>query len=209
MEELLARAHAELTGEDVAEALAGHPRLGEPPAARQSSRSRSEQAGVDGADGTVRAELAAGNRRLRGRFGHIYLVCASGRSAQELLSILRDRLGNDPATERQVVRAELGKINDLRLARLMGARERASLARSARTCWTPRGDGPRRAYRCGSNGRPAGGAGRGGDRRRRSGPRAGAGRPAAGTTAWCSTPAPTSPGPGSGPSTPRSRSASH
>jgi 2-oxo-4-hydroxy-4-carboxy-5-ureidoimidazoline decarboxylase len=81
---------------------------------------------VDGADGTVRAELAAGNRAYEERFGHIYLVCASGRSAQELLSILQDRLRNDPAAERQAVRAELGKINDLRLARLMGARERAS-----------------------------------------------------------------------------------
>jgi 2-oxo-4-hydroxy-4-carboxy-5-ureidoimidazoline decarboxylase len=126
MEELLARAHTELTGEDVAEALAGHPRIGEAPAAGQSSRSRSEQAGVDGADGTVRAELAAGNRAYEERFGHIYLVCASGRSAQELLSILQDRLRNDPAAERQAVRAELGKINDLRLARLMGACERAS-----------------------------------------------------------------------------------
>jgi 2-oxo-4-hydroxy-4-carboxy-5-ureidoimidazoline decarboxylase len=124
--ELLARAHAELTGEDVAEALAGHPRIGEAPTAGQSSRSRGEQAGVDAADGTARAELAAGNRAYEERFGHIYLVCASGRSAQELLAILRDRLRNDPGTERQVVRAELGKINDLRLTRLMGARERAS-----------------------------------------------------------------------------------
>ncbi|MGO9784669.1 MAG: 2-oxo-4-hydroxy-4-carboxy-5-ureidoimidazoline decarboxylase [Streptosporangiaceae bacterium] len=126
MAELLARAHAELTGEDVAEALAGHPRIGEAPAAGQSPRARGEQAGVDAADGTVRAELAAGNRAYEERFGHIYLVCASGRGARELLAILRDRLRNDPATERQVVRAELGKINDLRLARLIGARERAS-----------------------------------------------------------------------------------
>ena len=124
--ELLARAHAELTGEDVAEALAGHPRIGQAPAAGQSSRSRGEQAGVDAADGTARAELAAGNRAYEERFGHIYLVCASGRGARELLAILRDRLRNDPATEQQVVRAELGKINDLRVARLMGARERAS-----------------------------------------------------------------------------------
>ncbi len=124
--ELLARAHAELTGEDVAEALAGHPRIGEAPAAGPSSRSRGEQAGVDAPDGTARAELAAGNRAYEERFGHIYLVCASGRGARELFAILRDRLRNDPATEQRVVRAELGKINDLRVARLMGARERAS-----------------------------------------------------------------------------------
>ena len=121
MEELLARAQAQLTGEDVVEALAGHPRIGEAPAAGQSSRSGSEQAAVDGADGTVRAELAAGNRGYEERFGHIYLVCASGRSAQELLGILQDRLRNDPGTERQVVRAELAKINDLRLTKLVGA----------------------------------------------------------------------------------------
>ena len=121
MAELLARAHAELTGEDVAEALAGHPRIGEAPAAGQSSRSRSEQAGVDGADGTVRAELAAGNRAYEERFGHIYLVRASGRSAQELLGFLQGRLRNDPGTEGQVVRTELAKINDLRLTRLVGA----------------------------------------------------------------------------------------
>ena len=126
MEELLARAYAELTGKDVAEALDGHPRIGEAPATGQSSRSHSEQAGVDGADEMVRAELAAGNRAYEERFGHIYLICASGRSAQELLAVLRDRLRNDPATERQVVRAELAKINDLRLARLMGVPERAS-----------------------------------------------------------------------------------
>jgi 2-oxo-4-hydroxy-4-carboxy-5-ureidoimidazoline decarboxylase len=76
---------------------------------------------VDTADGTVRAELAAGNRGYEERFGHIYLVCASGRSAQELLGILQDRLRNDPGTERQVVRAELAKINDLRLTKLVGA----------------------------------------------------------------------------------------
>ena len=121
MEELLARAQAQLTGEDVVEALAGHPRIGEAPAAGQSSRSGSEQAAVDTADGTVRAELAAGNRGYEERFGHIYLVCASGRSAQELLGILQDRLRNDPGTERQVVRAELAKINDLRLTKLVGA----------------------------------------------------------------------------------------
>jgi 2-oxo-4-hydroxy-4-carboxy-5-ureidoimidazoline decarboxylase len=76
---------------------------------------------VDGADGTVRAELAAGNRAYEERFGHIYLVCASGRSAQKLFSILQDRLRNDPGTEGQVVRTELAKINDLRLTRLVGA----------------------------------------------------------------------------------------
>ena len=72
------------------------------------------------ADDQVRAELAAGNQAYEDRFGHIYLVCATGRSARELLAILRGRLGNDPDAERAVVRAELIKINDLRLAKLTG-----------------------------------------------------------------------------------------
>ena len=117
---LRARAAEALTDADVTEALAGHPRIGQAPTTGHSSFSRSEQSGVASADDQVRTELAAGNRAYEDRFGHIYLVCASGRSARELLGILRGRLGNDPDTERGVVRAELIKINDLRLARLSG-----------------------------------------------------------------------------------------
>ncbi|MBO0841125.1 MAG: hypothetical protein J2O49_09935, partial [Sciscionella sp.] len=56
------------------------------------------------------------------RFGHVYLVCATGRSASELLAICRGRLANDPATERRVVVDELAKINRLRLAKLLRQR---------------------------------------------------------------------------------------
>jgi 2-oxo-4-hydroxy-4-carboxy-5-ureidoimidazoline decarboxylase len=118
---LVAAAAGALTDADVAEALAGHPRIGQSPAAGHSSWSRSEQSGVAGAAGQVRDELAAGNQAYEDRFGHIYLVCAAGKSAPELLAILRSRLGHDPDTERPVVRAELVKINDLRLAKLIGA----------------------------------------------------------------------------------------
>ncbi len=117
---LQARAAEVLTDADVTEALAGHPRIGQAPTAGHSTWSRSEQSGVASAGDQVRAELATGNQAYEDRFGHIYLVCASGRSARELLAILRGRLGNDPGTERQVVRAELIKINDLRLAKLTG-----------------------------------------------------------------------------------------
>jgi 2-oxo-4-hydroxy-4-carboxy-5-ureidoimidazoline decarboxylase len=122
---LQARAAAVLTDADVTEALAGHPRIGQTPTAGHSSFSRSEQSGVADADDQVRAELAAGNQAYEDRFGHIYLVCATGHSARELLGILRGRLGHDPDTEREVVRAELIKINDLRLAKLTGAAEGA------------------------------------------------------------------------------------
>jgi 2-oxo-4-hydroxy-4-carboxy-5-ureidoimidazoline decarboxylase len=120
---LQARAAGILTDADVAEALAGHPRIGQAPTAGHSSFSRSEQSGVAGAGDQVRAELAAGNRAYEERFGHVYLVCATGRSAGELLAILRERLGHDPDTERRVVREELIKINDLRLAKLTGEAE--------------------------------------------------------------------------------------
>jgi 2-oxo-4-hydroxy-4-carboxy-5-ureidoimidazoline decarboxylase len=53
------------------------------------------------------------------RFGHIYLVCASGRTGEELLALLRGRLRNEPEDEWHVVRAELQKINALRLERLL------------------------------------------------------------------------------------------
>lgn len=118
---LLDRAGAALTDEDVSEALAGHPRIGQAPGGSHSAWSRGEQAGVAGSGDDVRAALAEGNRAYEKRFGHIYLVCAAGHSAPELLAILRDRLRNDPGTERQVVRGELRKINELRLTRLIGS----------------------------------------------------------------------------------------
>jgi 2-oxo-4-hydroxy-4-carboxy-5-ureidoimidazoline decarboxylase len=110
---------AGLTEAELDEALAGHPRIGERPGAGHSAWSAREQAGVAGADADVQAALVAGNRAYEERFGHVYLVCATGRSAAELLAILNQRLGNDPATERAVVRAELGKINRLRLGRML------------------------------------------------------------------------------------------
>lgn len=112
------RALADLTESDLDEALSGHPRIGE---RAGSADSRREQAGVAG-DETL-AALAEGNREYEARFGHVYLVLANGRSGEELLAVLRSRLGNDPATERAVVREELGRINRLRLERLVGTEE--------------------------------------------------------------------------------------
>jgi len=116
---LLARADAVLAELDEAQvdlALAGHPRIGERSAHASSAR---EQAGVAGAPDAVRAALAEGNREYEARFGHVYLVRADGRSADELLAVLRSRLGNDPATERAVLRGELAGINRIRLRRML------------------------------------------------------------------------------------------
>ncbi|MCU1611716.1 MAG: uraD [Pseudonocardiales bacterium] len=109
---------AQLGEDELDAALAGHPRIGEHPG---QASSRREQAGVATADAEVRTALVRANRNYEARFGHVYLVCADGRSGQELLSVLHERLGNDAATERAVLRDELSKINRIRLARLVGA----------------------------------------------------------------------------------------
>ncbi|AYY15151.1 2-oxo-4-hydroxy-4-carboxy-5-ureidoimidazoline decarboxylase [Actinobacteria bacterium YIM 96077] len=103
--------------EDLDEALAGHPRIGDRPAS--GTWSASEQRGMASASTDVQERIVAGNRAYEEMFGHVYLVCASGKSAEELLSILTSRLGNDPETERVVVMDELAKINRIRLANLL------------------------------------------------------------------------------------------
>jgi 2-oxo-4-hydroxy-4-carboxy-5-ureidoimidazoline decarboxylase len=114
--------------DELAEALAGHPRIGARPdsnphtsqdSARAAAWSSQEQAGVEAASGPTRQALTAANLEYEERFGHIYLVCAAGRTGKELLALLRGRLQNDPEDEWQVVRAELQKINALRLERLL------------------------------------------------------------------------------------------
>jgi 2-oxo-4-hydroxy-4-carboxy-5-ureidoimidazoline decarboxylase len=107
---------ARLDRADLEQALAGHPRIG---ARSAAGSSRQEQAGVRGADQATLRALAEGNEAYERRFGHIYLVCATGRSAGELLALLRDRLGHDPGTEWGIVRRELGKINRIRLRQLL------------------------------------------------------------------------------------------
>jgi 2-oxo-4-hydroxy-4-carboxy-5-ureidoimidazoline decarboxylase len=101
------------------QALAAHPRIGKRAAGHNGAWSRQEQAGVAGADDALRGQLAAANAAYEQRFGHVYLVCATGRSAAELLAVCQSRLGNDPATERRVVLGELAKINQLRLRKLL------------------------------------------------------------------------------------------
>jgi 2-oxo-4-hydroxy-4-carboxy-5-ureidoimidazoline decarboxylase len=118
--ELLASSDAATAGlapADLEQALADHPRIGD--RRGTDERSRREQAGVLGADQVTIQALADGNEEYERRFGHIYLVCATGRNAADLLALLHERLGNDPETEWGVVRRELGKINRIRLTRLL------------------------------------------------------------------------------------------
>lgn len=111
------RALAELSEAEIDHALDGHPRIGE----RRDGNAVSarEQAAVTVAGDEVKRAIAEGNRDYEARFGQVYLVAASGRSPEELLADLRHRLDNDPATERKVLRAELAKINRIRLGQLI------------------------------------------------------------------------------------------
>ena len=114
---------ARWTADELDEALADHPRIGERHAAAgtdsaSASASAREQAGV-GDDADVRARLAEGNARYEERFGRIYLVRAAGRDAEEMLALLEERLGNDPATEARVAAGQLAEIALLRLEQLI------------------------------------------------------------------------------------------
>src|ERR1700710_2152944 len=94
VEALLDRADrvlAELSDAEIDAALDGHPRIG---GRVDNAASAREQAGVTSAGDDVRAALAAGNREYDEKFGYVYLVCASGLSAEELLAILTERLDN-------------------------------------------------------------------------------------------------------------------
>ena len=107
-----------LTEDEVDAALEGHPRIGAS-LSDGSSYSQQEQSGMAQADDDLRRRLAEGNRAYEERFGQVYLVSASGKSAQELLDLLHRRLSNDPVTERAVLREELRKINRIRLERVL------------------------------------------------------------------------------------------
>lgn len=105
----------DLESEDWLEAFRAHPKIGERGA---DAWTRGEQAGVDAAHAEMRQRLAEGNEAYERRFGHVYLVCATGRNATELLSDLESRLGNDAASELRIAATEQAKITRLRLEKL-------------------------------------------------------------------------------------------
>ncbi|MFE5284444.1 2-oxo-4-hydroxy-4-carboxy-5-ureidoimidazoline decarboxylase [Nocardia sp. NPDC056611] len=119
---VLARADelaAGLSGADVDRALAAHPRIGErvTGTGTGSAWSRQEQAGV-GQDVAIAAQLLDGNRAYEKRFGRVFLICATGLSAEQILTNLHERLANDDAAEAAVVAGELRKIAVLRLRKV-------------------------------------------------------------------------------------------
>jgi len=105
-------------------ALDAHPRIGERigergGASASAAWSAREQATAATADADVQAAIARGNRAYEERFGHVFLISAHGRGAEEILASLHDRLGNDPATEIRVAAEEHRRITRLRIERLM------------------------------------------------------------------------------------------
>jgi OHCU decarboxylase len=103
---------------DWLEALQAHPRIGER-GGGSADWSEREQAGVGAAGDDVRQAIARGNAAYERRFGHVFLISAEGRSAEEILADLRARLGNDPDTELRVAAEEHRRITRLRIARLV------------------------------------------------------------------------------------------
>ncbi len=112
------RALASLSDADWQEAFAAHPQIGAKSASQWSTE---EQSGVNGADAAVRSELAELNRAYFEKFGFIFIVCATGKSAPEMLALLKLRLQNDAATELHITAAEQARITHLRLDKLLAA----------------------------------------------------------------------------------------
>ena len=106
-----------LSWDDIVESMNAHPRIGE--RALGGGWSAAEQSGAASATDQVRQALAEGNVAYEKRFGHVFLIRASGLSGQEMLTQLQARLGNDDEAERAVVRQELLKITRLRMTKLL------------------------------------------------------------------------------------------
>jgi len=127
VDELLTKADSiwwSLSAEDWLEAFRAHPKIGEKKAAVAQSEearrwSEREQSGIRNAAADTMAALATGNRDYEQRFGFIFIVCATGKSSEEMLTILQARLQNDTETEIAVAAEEQRKITRLRLEKLL------------------------------------------------------------------------------------------
>jgi 2-oxo-4-hydroxy-4-carboxy-5-ureidoimidazoline decarboxylase len=110
-------AFSALSWDDIVESMNAHPRIGD--RAPSGAWSAAEQSGAASASDQVRQALSEGNVSYEERFGHVFLICASGLSGPEMLTQLRARLGNDAEAEQAVVRRELLKITRLRMTKLL------------------------------------------------------------------------------------------
>ncbi len=121
------RVWRELPREDWLEAFRAHPKIGESEAERETGEearrwSESEQAGARASSADTLAQLAEANREYERRFGFIFIVCAAGRTADEMLADLRARLANDPETELRVAAEEQWRITALRVKKFLNVK---------------------------------------------------------------------------------------
>ncbi len=118
------RVFSQLSSEDWLAAFACHPQIGDLNSLRMKFVgnklwSHGEQQGIGAADEATISALAAGNAAYLKRFGYIFIVCASGKSAAEMLELLMARLENDPQLELTIAAAEQRKITHLRIDKLL------------------------------------------------------------------------------------------
>jgi len=110
------RVWSALSREDWLEAFAAHPRIGERGGGeKKEGWSADEQRGTKGADAKTLEDLRAANARYEERFGHVFLVCATGKTASEMLRMLNERMQNTHDAELKVAASEHAKITPLRL----------------------------------------------------------------------------------------------
>ena len=125
--ELLGKADSiwwSLDSADWLEAFRSHPKIGEKKAAQPTSAeaqgwSEQEQSGTRNAAPETIEALSAGNRDYEQKFGYIFIVCATGKSSEEMLTRLSERLGNDPERELRIAAEEQSRITQLRLKKLI------------------------------------------------------------------------------------------
>jgi 2-oxo-4-hydroxy-4-carboxy-5-ureidoimidazoline decarboxylase len=117
-------AWAETGADDRLEAFAQHPRIGGKDALRAKfaatkAWAQGEQAAVAAADEATLDALEKGNADYEARFGRIFIVCAAGKSAPEMLALLQARLANEPKAEEALAAAEQAKITKIRMEKLL------------------------------------------------------------------------------------------
>ena len=110
-------ASASLTQQGLNEALNGHPRIGDQES--HSTWSSQEQSGIDANAREILAELRQANVDYEKAFDHVFLICATGKGAEFILSECKRRLGNDAESEELETREQLRLINRIRVEKLV------------------------------------------------------------------------------------------
>lgn len=113
-----------LNESDWREAFSHHPKIGDINSLREkfvstANWAEGEQSGVSTASRSVLEMLSEGNQLYEEKFGYIFIVCATGKSAEEMLNILESRLVNSPEEEMQIAMQEQNKITKIRLEKLL------------------------------------------------------------------------------------------